>query len=259
MSLPTGFLLLQMNNISNIHFLSKFIVQALQKVDKTLYVQVIPNSTSVDKLSYYNHIVNQIYLSASSKKDKVDTRVILSHFRDHLLGIKANNEQDRGIQTSKKIDTVLTIGKDYFTSVLLNKSETICSKSIIVEDGQPESPTPDKLINSSKFGTIQNLANEDKVYQHVVLGGTFDRLHTGHKMLLSAAILRCETRLTIGVTDGSMIHTKKLWELIEPCQTRIEKLKEFLMDIEPRLEYNIVPILDPYGPTASDPLLQVWL
>lgn len=259
MSLPTGFFLLQLNNISNIHFMTKLIVQALQKVDKTLYVQVIPNSRSTDKLSHYNNIVNQIYLSASSKNDIIDTRVILSDFRDHLLGIKANNEQDCGIQTSKKIDTVLTIGKDYFSSVLLNKSETICCKSIIVEDGETLSPIPNKLINSSKFGTIQNLANEDKVYQHVVLGGTFDRLHTGHKMLLSAAILRCETRLTIGVTEGSMIYTKKLWELIEPCQTRIEKLKEFLMDIEPRLDYNIVPILDPYGPTASDPLLQVWL
>nr|CAG4650253.1 EOG090X0864 [Sida crystallina] len=104
---------------------------------------------------------------------------------------------------------------------------------------------------------VQNVADPGKIYDNVVLGGTFDRLHAGHKMLLSAAILRCAKKLTIGVTDGPMIRSKKLFELIEPCQLRIEKLREFLEDIEPRICYNIVPIVDPYGPTGEDPDLQM--
>uniref|UniRef100_A0A914ZRG2 Cytidyltransferase-like domain-containing protein n=1 Tax=Parascaris univalens TaxID=6257 RepID=A0A914ZRG2_PARUN len=43
-------------------------------------------------------------------------------------------------------------------------------------------------------------------YRSVVLGGTFDRLHNGHKVLLSAAILATSERIVCGVTFGEMTH-----------------------------------------------------
>lgn len=49
--------------------------------------------------------------------------------------------------------------------------------------------------------------NESK-YNNVVLGGTFDRLHIGHKILLSEAALRAKRRLVVGVTDVNMIASK---------------------------------------------------
>jgi bifunctional ADP-heptose synthase (sugar kinase/adenylyltransferase) len=49
--------------------------------------------------------------------------------------------------------------------------------------------------------------NESK-YNNVVLGGTFDRLHIGHKILLSEAALRAKSRLVVGVTDVNMIASK---------------------------------------------------
>lgn len=45
-------------------------------------------------------------------------------------------------------------------------------------------------------------------YNNVVLGGTFDRLHVGHKILLSEAALRAQNRLVVGVTDVNMIACK---------------------------------------------------
>lgn len=42
-------------------------------------------------------------------------------------------------------------------------------------------------------------------YNNVVLGGTFDRLHVGHKILLTEAALRAQKRLVVGVTDINMI------------------------------------------------------
>lgn len=42
----------------------------------------------------------------------------------------------------------------------------------------------------------------------VVLGGTFDRLHVGHKMLLTEAVLRAKKRVVVGVTDVNMVQSK---------------------------------------------------
>ncbi len=73
----------------------------------------------------------------------------------------------------------------------------------------------------------------------VVLGGTFDRLHAGHKILLTDALLRCRRKMTIGVTDTQMIKKKVLPELILPCQQRIAHLQEYLRSCDPDLEYNV--------------------
>uniref|UniRef100_A0A182PN98 Bifunctional coenzyme A synthase n=1 Tax=Anopheles epiroticus TaxID=199890 RepID=A0A182PN98_9DIPT len=92
-----------------------------------------------------------------------------------------------------------------------------------------------------------------EMYRNVVLGGTFDRIHAGHKVLLTQAVLLATERVVVGVTDGEMIRSKKLHELIMPAEKRIDHVKEFLEDIDPSLRYEVVPILDPFGPTATDP------
>lgn len=46
---------------------------------------------------------------------------------------------------------------------------------------------------------------------------------------------------------------KVLWELIEPVQKRIDDVTQFLLDVDPSLHYEVVPITDPYGPTIRDP------
>lgn len=60
-------------------------------------------------------------------------------------------------------------------------------------------------LDSGAFEDIklEPITNE-KLYQHTVLGGTFDRLHVAHKLLLSEASLRATEKVTIGVTEENM-------------------------------------------------------
>uniref|UniRef100_A0A8C3HT60 Bifunctional coenzyme A synthase n=2 Tax=Chrysemys picta bellii TaxID=8478 RepID=A0A8C3HT60_CHRPI len=93
-------------------------------------------------------------------------------------------------------------------------------------------------------------------YSDVVVGGTFDRLHNAHKILLSACCLLAENRLLVGVSDKDLLENKTLKELIQPYEQRVEKLCEFLVDVKPSLRYDIVPLVDPYGPSITDPDLE---
>lgn len=54
-----------------------------------------------------------------------------------------------------------------------------------------------------------------------------------------------------------MIAAKKLPELVLPLQQRMNDVREFLNDIDSTLSYEIVPIQDPFGPTATDPDLDL--
>ncbi|PAV91327.1 hypothetical protein WR25_21909 [Diploscapter pachys] len=73
-------------------------------------------------------------------------------------------------------------------------------------------------------------------YKKVVLGGTFDRLHNGHKVLLSKAALLASENVTCGVTDKQMIAKKSLYELIEPVEKRIACVEEFVADVSDNVE-----------------------
>lgn len=48
------------------------------------------------------------------------------------------------------------------------------------------------------------LTTPDKTYEKSALGGTFDIIHNGHKVLLYAGVAMTTEQLTIGVTDQSM-------------------------------------------------------
>lgn len=95
-----------------------------------------------------------------------------------------------------------------------------------------------------------------KTYSDVVVGGTFDRLHSAHKTLLNISCLLANRRFLIGVCDQAMVKKKVLMELIEPYSVRVEKLQEFLRDVKPSLEVEIVPLSDPLGVSVEDPLLE---
>nr|XP_012299320.1 bifunctional coenzyme A synthase isoform X1 [Aotus nancymaae] len=93
-------------------------------------------------------------------------------------------------------------------------------------------------------------------YYRGAVGGTFDRLHNAHKVLLSVACILAQEQLVVGVADKDLLKSKLLPELLQPYTERVEHLSEFLVDVKPSLTFDVIPLLDPYGPAGSDPSLE---
>ncbi|KAH9297568.1 hypothetical protein KI387_029250 [Taxus chinensis] len=111
----------------------------------------------------------------------------------------------------------------------------------------------EELNNCSSEGMeaseVQSLSNS---YDVVVLGGTFDRLHDGHRRLLKAAAELARVRVVVGVCTGPMLGNKELADLIEPVEKRIEAVERYIKSIKPGLLVQVEPITDPYGPSIVD-------
>ncbi|KAG0047980.1 hypothetical protein BGZ83_007069 [Gryganskiella cystojenkinii] len=120
--------------------------------------------------------------------------------------------------------------------------------------------TPGTEVHSHLVEALDSSVAHSKVQQgefkDVVLGGTFDHLHAGHKILLSMTAWIASRRVVCGVTDDSMLTTKKFREEMEPLDKRIEAVEKFLRVFKRGLALEIVPIHDMYGPSITDGELQ---
>ena len=77
-------------------------------------------------------------------------------------------------------------------------------------------------------------------YDHVALGGTFDHMHMGHRLLLTeSAMLSCQ-RLLVGVASGPLLESKVLPELIAPCEERVRNVSGFLRDVKWWIQHQVV-------------------
>lgn len=85
-----------------------------------------------------------------------------------------------------------------------------------------------------------HFAPQTKSYSTVCLGGTFDHLHPGHKLLLHAAVLLLDVpdkgakkpcRFIIGVTGDELLKRKKYAEFVQPWDERVHSVIEFLSTV----------------------------
>lgn len=87
-------------------------------------------------------------------------------------------------------------------------------------------------------------------YRKVAVGGTFDKFHKGHEMLLSTAFSLGEEVL-IGVTSDSFASSKM--HPVESFSTRVQRIRQFLSKYSN--DFEIKEIFDSCGSADTDSLL----
>lgn len=93
------------------------------------------------------------------------------------------------------------------------------------------------------------------MHNHVVLGGTFDHLHCGHRDLLSMAFSKSK-KVTLGLTKASMNTKKEACSYIQSYAVREKEIIEFACSLGREKDLTVIPIHDIYGKTLQDNTLE---
>ncbi|XP_078080424.1 bifunctional coenzyme A synthase [Mustelus asterias] len=218
-----------------------------------------PNPVYIPANHEVSQLLTNLYAKGSHVCNHLDIRVVLSNVKNHtstqqpFSSVQMLSEPPEVVVTDYKIPD---LNQSNLVTQCLEKYTLGCytCKPNLRAIFLPPSTDDTESISCSDredSGLCENIPS----YSDVVLGGTFDRLHSAHKILLSVSCLLTEERLLIGVAHGELLNGKVLKELIEPYQERVEKLRKFLLDVNPAVQYDLVPLSDPYGPAITDPKL----
>ncbi|KAG6376211.1 hypothetical protein JVT61DRAFT_2186 [Boletus reticuloceps] len=116
----------------------------------------------------------------------------------------------------------------------------------------PSHPRPPPSVTTAQIHTSSLCTR----YPVIAMGGTFDHLHAGHKILLSMTAWIATRKVIVGITVDALLKKKSNPHLVESFHTRADKTRSFLVLFRPDLEYDIVDLNNVYGPTGFDPDIQ---
>ncbi|XP_064177627.1 bifunctional coenzyme A synthase [Anguilla rostrata] len=255
---------------------------AAQVVERTLYVHLHPGlnlgsagqarPVYIPPAADVSSLISRLYSNAADVCGHLDVRVLLTNFRAQqgLTGTRGTNDPFPSPQAlSHSPEVVLTDfplqdpGQSSLVAQCLQRYAGCCYTctpgltSVLLH---PQLKSLQKGGERPEEEDLKQAGETEpellQTYSDVVVGGTFDRLHGAHKTLLNISCLLANRRFVIGLCDTELLKKKVLKELIEPYDLRSERLLEFLRDIKPYLQYEIVPLSEPFGPSITDSELQ---
>jgi pantetheine-phosphate adenylyltransferase len=90
-----------------------------------------------------------------------------------------------------------------------------------------------------------------KKFGKVAVGGTFDELHRGHKVLLIKAFEIGE-RVLIGLCTDEFVRKLGKPHVTATYEERLRELETFLKSLGLSKKAETIPLNDPFGPTVTD-------
>lgn len=133
---------------------------------------------------------------------------------------------------SRKWSTVYSLQTDDGEALLTEFLDLFTS-----QNGHEHVPTIRQLAGgaTSTEPDVHLEKSSDQISPHyfVAVGGTFDHLHAGHKLLLSATALAIDPHqqqgtMTIGITGDELLVNKKYAEYLESWDVRWQRVSHFL-------------------------------
>lgn len=198
--------------------------------------------------------INQVYFNVSRWSTVLDVHILLPQFPLLTLSVGAHSPP-----LQHEVDVLLS-PLSSFEEVQEAPSYQLLSQRV-QNDLRPRFQKIDveSDIDSNQAAgqhSVPEVASSLQFYNSTVIGGTFDNIHNGHRLLLTHSSLVAKSRILVGVADGPLLASKVLPELISPVQNRISTVRQFLQDVKPSISHDVVQITDVYGPTAWDNTLE---
>eukprot|EP00944_MAST-04C_sp_MAST-4C-sp1_P005207 g5207.t1 len=207
------------------------------------------DSKSTSLKNYIGDLYNVVWdLALSAGKNLLETIVSIPYSEE---GFTSSLE----ILSKPEVELVVYVRNDKSTKLLKQMSRIRSSNNYSTAKIQCVNDNVEKIV-SSDYISYDDEDIDLPMFDKVVLGGTFDYLHNGHKRLLTMTAMICTKEITIGVTSDLMLKSKKFAEKIQPLSTRKGKVREFLRAIKPSLKVNIETIDDAFGPSIRLPDLE---
>ncbi|KAL2870242.1 putative pantetheine-phosphate adenylyltransferase [Aspergillus lucknowensis] len=233
----------------------------------------------------------------------IDARVVLLDF-DSVRRLKASSHEPATAECNGPIVDLKTLASSgrlwddiFYPDNPVGQDLATAFRSCYPSKEAPGGGGPQPVAGSPQWNPGDSLvvpgeAAGSGLHHSVILGGTFDHFHIGHKLLLTATALVLqpagtghagqERSITVGVTGDEMLKNKKYAQFLESWEERCRSTGNFLtsimdfgppergasrieqiykpgpngramvMKIRPEITLKLVQILDPYGPTITE-------
>lgn len=223
--------LLVLSSVTKKQTLGSLLTSASSFIKHQLFVS-FPTATKFG-IDFWKFAVSLCYNTASEVCPSLDVRLVLpaTDLKDHLIKFDVVLTHDQSRDQALHYARILNphFNNDVLVTSVENNPENKTSEFLEAEKGT-------RIFDS---------------HDHVCLGGTFDRLHNGHKILLSTGALLTKRSMLVGITGDTMLKNKHLAPLIQSFNRRRSDIQSFLLDIGfPKSKLEIVELTDAYGPPA---------